>query len=473
MAHRVEIERQASSSAGGQRERRAEWLGPVVFTAGIAVLSFIAGSVMMYLDEEPAATVARSITASRALIDKATNYQDPVETDLWRPARTPKQGVTINDPSRTQPGMTLYTSGHAQKAFLIDRDGRVVHEWSLPFSQVWDKHAAVKQPQPDPYIYIEKSRVFPNGDLLALYVAVGDTPWGYGVVKMDKNSHVIWKYLAHAHHDLDVGPAGDVWVLTQKISNQKVPNQPHMRPPRIDDYLVHLSPDGKELQKIWLIGALNNSPWGRLLGNVPWFSNDGKGDYLHTNSVQVLNGQHPLPPGVTPGQVLVSFRDLSTVAIVDPEKKVVSWALRGSWLRQHDPQILPNGDLLLFDNEGHFDTAPGSASRVLEVNPRNHAVVWSYSGTPEHPFESLVRSSEQRLANGNTMIVEADAGRIFEVTPDDQIVWEYVNPVRGGPKNDRIPIIFWADRVDPNTFDAPFRDAVLAAERDGAVRAAF
>ena len=71
-------------------------------------------------------------------------------------------------------GLTLYTSGHDQKARLVDMEGRVVREWGVPFSQLWDKSAAVRNPQPDSHVYIEKTHLFPNGDLLALYVAAGE-----------------------------------------------------------------------------------------------------------------------------------------------------------------------------------------------------------------------------------------------------------------------------------------------------------
>jgi hypothetical protein len=34
-------------------------------------------------------------------------------------------------------------------------------------------------------------------------------------------------------------------------------------------------------------------------------------------------------------------------------------------------------------------------------------------------------SGMQRLPNGNTLICEADPGRVFEVTPAGKVVWEY------------------------------------------------
>jgi hypothetical protein len=36
--------------------------------------------------------------------------------------------------------------------------------------------------------------------------------------------------------------------------------------------------------------------------------------------------------------------------------------------------------------------------------------------------------SAQRLWNGNTLVCESAFGRLFEVTPDGRLVWEYVIP---------------------------------------------
>ena len=43
-------------------------------------------------------------------------------------------------------------------------------------------------------------------------------------------------------------------------------------------------------------------------------------------------------------------------------------------------------------------------------------------------FYSSYISSAQRLPNGNTLITEGSDGRLLEVTPDHEIVWEYINP---------------------------------------------
>jgi hypothetical protein len=90
---------------------------------------------------------------------------------------------------------------------------------------------------------------------------------------------------------------------------------------------------------------------------------------------------------------------------------------------------------------------------VLEIDPVDGAITWQYDAAGGPLFESVLRSNAQRLPNGNTLITESDGGRLIEVTPKDEIAWEYVNPVRAGTDERRIPIVtsgerFAADGVD-------------------------
>ncbi|HMH53807.1 MAG TPA: aryl-sulfate sulfotransferase [Candidatus Acidoferrum sp.] len=89
---------------------------------------------------------------------------------------------------------------------------------------------------------------------------------------------------------------------------------------------------------------------------------------------------------------------------------------------------LPNGNLTIFDNGTHRRDHPATYSRVIEVDPRTSAIVWEYHDQSLFDFFSPYISGAQRLANGNTLICEGCHGRIFEVTADGQVVWEYVNP---------------------------------------------
>ena len=114
-------------------------------------------------------------------------------------------------------------------------------------------------------------------------------------------------------------------------------------------------------------------------------------------------------------------------------RKVV-WVLRGRFRFQHHARILDDGNLLLFDNQ----RGPENRSAVLEIEPASGRVVWSYGGTEAEPMFSRCCGTTYRLPNGNTLIVETEAGRAFEVTPAHEIVWDFVNPHRAG--SDQRPV---------------------------------
>jgi len=78
------------------------------------------------------------------------------------------------------------------------------------------------------------------------------------------------------------------------------------------------------------------------------------------------------------------------------------------------------------DSEGRYLFKPGTA-----WGPEKS--VWSYSAPKKKEFFSSFISGAQRLANGNTLICSGANGIIFEVTPEKEIVWKYVNPAKGGP----------------------------------------
>ncbi len=419
--------------------------------AGAMLLVLVTGAVLTLAGVFPGPQVARAYEGGKALYHKLTAYDDVYASDLWHPARSTGQGVTLHEQGFAQDGVTLYTSGHEAAAYLIGMDGAVLHAWRRPYSSVWHANAAVRRPQPDSHVYFRKAMLYPNGDLLAVYEGAGDTPYGYGLVKLDRNSEVVWSYLAHTHHDDDIGPDGRIYVLTHEFVDEPLEGFGRLATPRLDDFLVVLSPDGEELQKISLIHAVAASEYRHLLYGVAAYA---LADPLHTNTVDVVTEAAAANFAFgEAGQVLLSFRELGTIGVLDLESEALVWATRGAWLGQHDPDILPNGNVLLFDNYGWYEK-PEGRSRVIEFDPQTMAIVWQYVGTGEQPFESLIRASQQRLANGNTLITESSGGRILEVTPAGEIVWQFVNPVRGGAQNDRLPIICWAQRLDPRELDS-------------------
>jgi uncharacterized protein (UPF0248 family) len=100
---------------------------------------------------------------------------------------------------------------------------------------------------------------------------------------------------------------------------------------------------------------------------------------------------------------------------------------------QHAPTPLPNGNVLIFDNGVHRPDDSMPYSRVIEVDPKTNEIAWKYQDSPAWNFFSPRMGGAQRLPNGNTLIAESSYGRIFEVTKEGDVVWEYVNPFFGTP----------------------------------------
>lgn len=423
----------------------------VASMVALAILIFLAGSLVTISGRFPGPQLTRAYEGGQAFYAKLTRYQDVYRTDLWAHERRKERGVTVHDPRRAQQGVTLYTAGNAAAAYLVDMQGEVLHTWERPFSTVWTPDSGgVKEPQPDSHVYFRKAHVFPNGDLIALYEGAGDTPYGYGLVKLDRDSNVIWSYFGRAHHQFDVGPDGKIYVLTHEFVEDEVDGFGHLKPPRLEDFLVVLSPEGNELMKVRLFTAVADSRYRQMLYTLPEFAFP---DPTHVNTVKYIDKDEAANFAYgKEGQILLSFRAFDGIGVLDLETQKLVWGTKGFWIGQHDPDILPNGDILMFDNFGNYD-APTGKSRVVEFDPATMEIKWQYAGTRQSPLDSNIRSDQQRLPNGNTLISESDGGRILEVTPDGEIAWEFLIPAIGGPDKDLIPIVGWSQRLDPANLD--------------------
>jgi hypothetical protein len=220
------------------------------------------------------------------------------------------------------------------------------------------------------------------------------------------------------------------------------------------DYLVVLSPEGKELDRpIPILETFHHSTYAPLLSSLTRLVGQGSGgqptDVLHMNYVRVLTQRlAPRFPRFQAGQVLISLRNTDTIAVLDAKKRSVVWAAQGPWRAQHDPQFLDNGRLLIFDNLGSPRT-----SRVLEYDPQTQDFPWSYPDESGASFRTDERGMSQRLPNGNTLIVNSQGRQILEVTPDKEVVWSrsfsafVTTGRRYGP--DQLPFLKGGPRARP------------------------
>jgi hypothetical protein len=318
-------------------------------------------------------------------------------------------GLTACDPSRVYDGYTLFTtlSGDGT-VYLIDLDGRVVHEWKLPYP---------------PYY----ANLLPNGNLYFngwVPIEPGDFRFGHwplykaGVIlEVDWDGCIVWEYKNRDHHhDSRRAHNGNTLLLAIEPTPAEVARniRGDVAPDNVwSDKIVEVAPSG---EVIWEWHA-----WQHFdqLEDKPVHASEDSHHWPHANSLEELRD----------GNLLVSFRGISTVVIVDRKSGKIIWELGHEVVsHQHNPSELENGNILIFDNGTQRLHDSHTYSRVIEVDRRTRKIVWEYHDNPAYNFYSAFISGAQRLPNGNTLIAEGLNGRLFEVTPAGEVVWEYINP---------------------------------------------
>ncbi len=323
------------------------------------------------------------------------------------PALGEMSGTVRHDPERSYPGYNLYTSRNLRLCELIDAEGRVIQSWRHGEAGIW-----------------VRSLLLPDGDLLV----VGRQPGGGRsrgryLLRLSWEGATVWKRRLPTHHD--VAPALDGQFLVLTLRSRSLPR---LHPERLirDDEIVLLSSDGQVRDRRSLYDMMSSrlQPVPRQFGE----RDQGPVDYFHANAVRWLDDERleKLDPLYSRRNVIVTIRNLDSVVIFDWDLSKLLWSWGPGELKgPHDASVLPNGNILVFDN-GVGRSPPWS--RVVEVDPRTQRIIWQYSAPEPSTFYTLSRGANQRLGNGNTLITESDTGRAFEVTPEGDVVWEYLNP---------------------------------------------
>ncbi|MCI5146264.1 MAG: hypothetical protein D3923_12220 [Candidatus Electrothrix sp. AR3] len=353
--------------------------------------------------------------------------------------------LTLNKEEKTYKGYTLYTATE-KKVVLLDMQGNEVHFWPIPYPE-YASLAIGANPKP-----------LANGNLL-IHMHYDGRPGIAGaeaitntLVELNWQGEIVWEYYDPAflklHHDFQRKRNGNTVILGSRERFD-----PDIAPhPLNDDIIREIDRFGNivwEWSTIDHFDQLGFSPEGKAA-----IYNDDEIFIFHTNSLQVLPPSKYMRwyPCLQKGNILVSQRNTNKVFIIDRTTGDIVWRLEallgypdGSTptIGQHDAQMIAvqnmdpqhiasQGNILLFDNggEGGYPKQTRSYSRVLEIDPvfGNVKLVYAHVTKSVDDFFSLFMSSAQRLANGNTLIVEAENRRIFEVTPEGEIVWEYMSP---------------------------------------------
>ncbi|MCH7802123.1 MAG: aryl-sulfate sulfotransferase [Chloroflexi bacterium] len=340
-----------------------------------------------------------------------------------------KTGLTALDEVLACPGYTLYTPMYGPgEVYLLDLQGNEVHQWSLEYP-------------PGLYGYL-----LPNGNLF-YGGKIRDDSWdrfqlwkrfkGGVMMEVDWDGNVVWEHRdAEHHHDARRTVSGGAIYLALESVPDEIARQVKGGIPGSDDAngmwsdaIIEVDSAGN---RVWEWHAFEHLDFDE---DVITF-NDPRDEWSHANTVVPLDDD----------RVMISMRNISTVGIIDKKTGDFVWKLGHDVLaQQHDPSMLPNGNILVFDNGAHRIERAMSSSRVIEVDPATNEVVWEYEDVPPYNFFSPYISGARRLSNGNTLVTEGNLGRMFQVTPDKQVVWEYVCPYfPKGPDGELMNSVFRA-----------------------------
>lgn len=315
-------------------------------------------------------------------------------------------GLTYID-ERAFAGYTIFSSVRGHHATMVDMQGQVVHQWHHEEG-------------------IQHLKLLVNGNLLIQTLPPEDAGGAEQIggsagalIELDWQGNTVWEHRdVMMHHDYVRLENGNTiyfaWDKLPEETSKQVQGGHHFdEDPEVmwGDLIREITPAG-EIASEWY-------SWEHLSFDEDQICPlESHKEWTHANSLEVLDN----------GDWLISFRLTSTVAIVDHDSGEFRWKWGPDQLsHQHNASMLDNGNILIFDNGCHRKRGP-NFSRIIELNPETEEIAWSYFNPTVVAFYSFMVSGCERLPNGNTLITEGASGRLFEVTQDHEVVWEYISP---------------------------------------------
>lgn len=272
---------------------------------------------------------------------------------------------------------------------LMDMNGRIVHAWPLVRVSA-------------------RARLDHRGRLLVMGID--------NAIKIyDWDGHLVWRYVLPVeddipHHDVIWLANGNVLVLAQDHDSRL-------------DYLQEVDSVGRQVWE-WRFSD-------HLDAAFP--DHDPRhGDPTHVNSIHEIGPNRWFDAGderFRPGNLLLSARTLDAILVLDRPTGEVVWTFDRWMDRQHEavmvPKNQPGDGLILVFNNGLRNRFAYRRSSILAIDPVSSSIPWEYRG---RFFYSSLAGSQQPLPNGNVLISSSHGGRVFEVTPQQETVWQWLPP---------------------------------------------
>lgn len=388
-------------------------------------------------------------------------------------------GVTIYNPEKCWNGYNLVPLLD-QGVLLFDMNGNEVRHWDI--------HAMPPKLLPGGHLFGNIGKVYEHSPGIhdSIYAVQfdydGNVVWKCRNVDYCKGEGEESLWASRQHHDIqrEGNPVGyyvpnmdakTTEGTTLILSHEDVLDEKISTIPLMDDLIVEVDWEGNVVWKWRPVEHFEEFGFDDVAKATvyrnPCSHHGEPGDYLHINSASYLGANCWYDQGdmrFNPENIIISCRQPNITAIIDKETGAIVWRLGPDYstpelkqirqvIGQHHSHMIPQGlpgagNILIFDNGGrggfgapHADDREGQAihkrdfSRVIEFNPITFEMVWEFTaqkmGNGRHSgdlFYSSYVSSAQRLPNGNTLIDEGAHGRVIEVTPDFEVVWEWISP---------------------------------------------
>lgn len=417
-------------------------------------------------------------------------------------------GTTLYNPEKCQNGYTVFgTEVEGEGAVLIDMNGKVVHQWknmnnrehpSKIMEGGYIMGATREKKEHAGRIWKD-----PLSTDLSIMDWNGSIVWSAPKTGMHHDFQIAGNPAGYwaPGQPMKVNK-GNVLILSHKV----VKNDKITKKDIYDDYIAEVDHEGNVVWDYLASDYFDEIPFSeearKTIRKYPTYSLTRTpgvkgGDWIHLNSASYVgpNKWYDEDPekysAFHPENIIISGRQTNTSSIIDKKTKKRVWLLGpyytkstpwtfagktykraykklGQIIGQHHTHMIPKGlpgegNIMIFDNGGAagygapsdsahngWNSAKRDYSRVLEINPVTLKIVWEYSGKTvgyrdKTRFYSSYVSSAQRLPNGNTLITSGATGRIIEVTPDLEIVWEYISPYYN--ENGKFNLVYRAYRV--------------------------
>lgn len=340
-----------------------------------------------------------------------------------------KTGLTYHNPNKSFKGYTLFSPPGSESAVLINMAGQVAKRWNFDdfrpgFGRLLPSGNLMVTGS-DPELLKQAREADEEAILADPALRMRRLGGGYTLLReYDFEGNLLWSYDNPAiHHDFHVKENGNIlfpeWVpMPEDLAKQVrggIRNRRKNQPPMLGDDIIEIDREGNVVARThtWKYFNPRKDPIQPL---------ENRGEWSHVNSLDLLPD----------GKFVISCRSISRVAILDPETGELVWKLTEPEISmQHNATYIEGGNIQIFDN-GMNKPNSLTYSRVIEVDPKTSKVVWQYKANPSSQFFSGHISNAQRLEMGNVFICEGTSGRLFEVTRNNEVVWEWISPFVNG-----------------------------------------